>query len=96
MFTVKYTPKALADLRSIANYIAQDNPQRAISFIDELEIKTNTFLATSPHGGTPYKAKTRYFVVAGYVVLYEANDQTKCVDVLHIVSGRMDWKKVDE
>jgi toxin ParE1/3/4 len=96
MFTVKFTPKALADLRSIASYIAQDNPLRAISFIDELEVRTNQFLATAPHGGTPYKATTRYFVVAGYVVLYEVNDAEKCVAVLHIVSGRMDWKKVEE
>jgi len=29
-------PKALEDLEAIGNYIAADNPARAISFIDEL------------------------------------------------------------
>jgi toxin ParE1/3/4 len=95
MFTVKYTPVALADLRSIANYIAQDNPIRAISFIDELQERTNAFLTIAPNGGTPYKNNTRYFVVRNYVILYEANDAGKYVDVLHIVSGRTDWKKSD-
>jgi toxin ParE1/3/4 len=95
MFTVKYTPVALADLRSIASYIAQDNPSRAISFIDELQERTNAFLAIAPNGGTPYKNNTRYFVVRNYVVLYEVNDVERYVDVLHIVSVRMDWKKFD-
>jgi toxin ParE1/3/4 len=94
MFTVRFTPKALADLRSIANYIATDNPRRAIGFIDELQLRTNQFLATTPNGGTPYKNKTRYFAVGNYVVLYEVNDAGECVDVLHIVSGRTDWKTV--
>ena len=95
MFTIKYTPVALADLRSIASYIAQDNPPRAISFIDELQERTNAFPAIAPNGGTPYKNNTRYFVVRNYVVLYEVNDVERCVDVLHIVSGRTDWKKLD-
>jgi toxin ParE1/3/4 len=93
MFTVKYTPKALADLRSIANFIAQDSPKRALSFIDELQLKTNTFLAMAPNGGSLYKVKTRYFPIGNYVVLYEVNDTAKSVDVLHIVSARTDWKK---
>jgi toxin ParE1/3/4 len=95
MYTVKFTPKALADLRSIANYIAQDNPIRAISFIDELQHRTNSILATAPNGGTPYKNRTRYFVIGNYVILYEVNDDGKIVDILHIVSGRTDWKKPD-
>ncbi len=95
MYTVKYTPKALTDLRSIANYIASDNPKRAISFIDELQLNTNAYLATAPNGGSPYKNQARYFPVGNYVVLYEVNDVEKYVDVLHIVSARTDWRKSD-
>lgn len=36
MRTVIYSPAAQADLHSIAIYIAEDNPDRAVSFIDEL------------------------------------------------------------
>ena len=95
MYTVKYTSKALADLRSIANFIALDNPQRAISFIDALQLRTNSLLATTPNGGSPYKNQTRYFSVGNYVVLYEVNDVEKYVDVLHIVSARTDWRRSD-
>ena len=34
-----YSPAALDDLRDIASYIAEDNPDRATSFVDELEQK---------------------------------------------------------
>jgi toxin ParE1/3/4 len=95
MYTVKYTPKALSDLRSIANYIAMDNPKRAISFIDELQSRTNSLLATAPNGGSHYKDQTRYFPLGNYIVLYEVNEVGKYVDVLHIVSARTDWKKLD-
>ena len=95
MYSVKFTPKALADLQSIANYIALDNPKRAISFIDELQLKTNSFLVNAPNGGSPYKNKTRYFPVGNYIILYEVNDLGKFVDVLHIVSARTDWRRSD-
>jgi plasmid stabilization system protein ParE len=95
MYTVRYTQKALSDLRGIANYIAQDNPLSAITFIDELQERTNSFLATAPNGATPYKNETRYFVLRSYVVLYEVNEARKNVNVLHIVSGRTDWKRFD-
>jgi len=32
-------PEALADLREIALYIAEDNPERALTFVSELEHK---------------------------------------------------------
>ena len=93
MYAVRLAPKALDDLRSIANYIAQDNPARAMTFIDEIQHKAKAFLATAPNGGSLYKYKTRYFPVGNYVVLYEVNEPAKQVDVLHVVSARTDWKK---
>lgn len=36
---VGFSPVAQADLLDIALYIAQDNPTRALSFVDELEAK---------------------------------------------------------
>jgi toxin ParE1/3/4 len=36
---VNFSPAAQADLLDIALYIAQDNPTRALSFVDELEAK---------------------------------------------------------
>jgi toxin ParE1/3/4 len=93
MFKVKYMPQAIDDLGHILDYIAKDNPLRAISFVDEIEIKTNAFLSTAPKGGSIYKKQTRYFPIGNYVVLYEVNDAKSEVNVLHIVNARTDWKK---
>lgn len=39
MTRLAYLPAAVADLREIALYIAEDNPERAISFVDALRAK---------------------------------------------------------
>jgi toxin ParE1/3/4 len=93
MFKVKYMPEAIDDLRGIAAYIAQDNPDRALTFISEIEQRTNRTLSSAPKAGTVYEGETRFFPVSGYVALYEVDDDQKVVNVLHIVNSRMDWKK---
>ena len=47
MTAVAYSPQAVADLRDIAVYIAADNPDRALSFVDELRAK-DTLIAELP------------------------------------------------
>lgn len=37
MNSVRLSPKAVADLEDIGDYIARDNPSRAASFVEELE-----------------------------------------------------------
>ena len=49
------SPAAQADLMDIAVFIAQDNPKRALSFVDELEdrwalLATAPGIGTAPHG----------------------------------------------
>ena len=92
-YTVKYMPNAADDLWGIAEYIARDNPKRALSFVDELENKTSETLKIAPKAGPIYKGRTRYFPVGRYVVLYEVNERKKLVEVLHIVAAATDWKK---
>ena len=48
---VVFSPAARDDLLEIADYIAQDNPRRAMSFVDELEIRC-TALGGAPGIGT--------------------------------------------
>ena len=93
MFTVKFMPLAADDLWQIAEYIAQDNPKIAISFIIELERKTRDVLSTAPLAGRIYKNQTRFFPIGRYIVLYEVNKRKKLVEVLHIVAGATDWNK---
>ncbi len=93
MYIVKFMPTAIDDLMEIAIYIVQDNLKKALSFIDELELKTRNVLATAPRGGRIYKNQTRYFPIGRYIILYEVNGPKKLVEVLHIVAGATDWKK---
>jgi toxin ParE1/3/4 len=93
MFTVKFMPKAIDDLRGIAAYIAQDSPARALTFISEIEQRTNKTLSLAPKAGTLYKGETRFFPVRGYVFLYDVDEKRRIVNVLHIANGRMDWKE---
>jgi toxin ParE1/3/4 len=93
MFTVKFMPKAIDDLRGIAAYIAQDSPARALTFISEIEQRTNKTLSLAPKAGTLYKGETRFFPVSGYVFLYDVDEKRRIVNVLHIANGRMDWKE---
>lgn len=48
---VIFSPAARDDLMEIADYIAQDNPRRAMSFIDELESRCDA-LGAAPGIGT--------------------------------------------
>lgn len=49
--TLRFSPAAQADLEDIAEFIAQDNPTRALIFVDELAAKCHT-LDAAPGIGT--------------------------------------------
>ena len=60
---VRFSPAAQADLLDIALFIAQDNPTRALTFVDELESKCDTL------GGAPGIGTARPELGAGIRVL---------------------------
>jgi toxin ParE1/3/4 len=45
---VCFTPLAATDLEKIADYIAQDNPSRAISFVQEIKLQCQK-IASAPN-----------------------------------------------
>ena len=92
-YSVRYTLKAREDLVRLASYIALDNPDRAISFVSELEDHTTKVLALVPMSGRIYKNTTRFTVYGRFVILYKVNEKTKLVTVVHIVGGATNWKK---
>ena len=47
---VGYTPRALADLEEIHDYIAEQNPMNAARFIDELEARSSQIRRTPAMG----------------------------------------------
>jgi toxin ParE1/3/4 len=82
------SPRAVADLEEIAEYIARDNPGRAASFVAELEAKCQA-VAASPE---LYPARAdlapglRTAVHGRYLVLYcdlPGEDTVRVERVLH-------------
>jgi toxin ParE1/3/4 len=70
----RYSPVALDDLMGIAKYIAQDNPQRARSFVAELRASCST-LARQPGMGRlrpELGVGVRLFPHGNYVILFSA------------------------
>ncbi|MDQ0468150.1 type II toxin-antitoxin system RelE/ParE family toxin [Labrys wisconsinensis] len=92
---VVVSPEAEADLEQIADYIAQDAPGRALSFIRELRERCEG-LADMPlafplvpryeHRGVRRRVHGRYLIF--YRV---AADR---VDVLHILNGAQDYEAI--
>ena len=71
---VKWTKKALADLATILEYIAHDNPERARTFASEIKAKV-THLANFPGMGRPGRVLgTRELVIhENYIVPYRVS-----------------------
>ena len=92
-YHVIFSGDATDDFDRIADYIAQDSPVRAISFINELQRRTMDTLGAFPLGGSKHKGTTLFLSLSGYIVLYEVDYAAKTVSVLRIVSGKTDWKK---
>ena len=86
MKPVRFSPLAETDLVEIGVYIARDNPKRALSFIDELEIKCDAL------GGFPGTGVVRHDVAAdlrmlphgSFMIFYrEQEDHVRIERILH-------------
>ncbi|KEC74154.1 UNVERIFIED_ORG: plasmid stabilization system protein ParE [Rhizobium esperanzae] len=89
------TARAEADLERIADYIAMDNPQRAVSFVDELVDRCER-LADAPNG---FSLVPRYEHTGirrrphgNYLIFYRV-DQDR-IEILHILNGAQDFESI--
>ncbi len=80
------TPLAEQDLEAIGDYIAQDNPRRALSFVEELHRQCER-IARNPQG---YRRRPelgqglRSCAHGHYVIFFEANEgEVLIIRVLH-------------
>lgn len=89
---VEITEAAEGDLEVIADYIARDNPTRAISFVRELHARCLS-LAETPFAFPLVPRYERYAIrrrVHGdYLIFYRAVGDK--IVVLHILHGAMDY-----
>lgn len=90
---VRVTAAAEADLEAIGDYIARDNPARALSFVQELREKCLS-LADAPLA-FPLVPRYELFgirrrVHGSYLIFYRA--EAKRVIVIHVLHGAMDYE----
>jgi len=92
-FHLRYLPIAQEDLLSILDWIAEDNPARAVSFVDELDRRIGSLEQHPLLGRVPRHRRLRAYgyrvlVVESYLVFYVIHDQT--IEINRIVHGSRD------
>ena len=80
---VKWLKVALENMGTIADYIAQDNPDRAVTFVQEIRQKTNV-LADFPSVGRVGRVSGARELVAhkNYIVVYRMKGKT--VEIIRV------------
>ena len=92
---VVFTASAKADLTAIGDYIAERDPQRAFSFIEELEAQANSvsFMPRSyPVVGRYKNQGVRRQSYGNYLIFYRIERES--IRVLRILHGAMDYEKI--
>jgi len=80
-YTIRYLPDAQADLLSIYDWIAHDNPRRACAFVGNLDKRVGA-LETMPHlGRIPRYPKLkelgyRVLILDSYLIFYIVGART--------------------
>jgi toxin ParE1/3/4 len=90
-----FTDAAEQELEALGDYVAFDNPARALSFVRELR-KDCALLATMPDRHpllARYRASgIRRRVYGSYLIFYRVEGET--VQILHILHGAMDYEAI--
>ena len=83
---VKWLRVALENMATIANYIAQDSPARATTFVQELREKTNVLADFPGVGRAGRVAGTRELVAhKNYLVIYRVKGtNVEIIRVRHV------------
>lgn len=84
-----FTNRSQADLRAIGDFIAQDNPRRAISFVSELEEKCRQ-LVYVPHREFVKRVDgldIRKTVHGNYLIYFAWIEDAETVLVVHITNS---------
>ncbi len=89
---VKWLKAALQNLEDIADYIALDNPARAVTFIHEIREKTSLLPDFASVGRPGRVAGTRELVVhKNYLVIYRMkNGSIEILRVRHVAQKHPD------
>jgi len=99
MFKLRIDPLVVKDLKEIRNYIAEDNPQKAVEVIEEIYGKFENVqlfpgmgadLSKRVHFRTNYK----YVVWNDYVIIYRADEEF--VEIYRVINRYQDITMIFE
>ena len=92
---VHITSQAETELEDIADYIAQDNPHRAVTFVIELREKCLSLADTAlafPLVPRYERFRIRRRAYGSYLIFYQIEDDQ--VFVIHVLHGAMDYASI--
>ena len=92
---VVFTDAALADLEHIGDYIARDNPSRAVTFVDELVghcRRLGDMPRAFPLVPRYEREGVRRLPHGNYLIFYRIGFDS--VDILHVLNGAQDVEAV--
>lgn len=92
-YSVRLSESAVNDLISITEYIAQDSPSRAESFVNELRERSVRKLSIFPFPGVAVAA-LRYMTLGSYVVVYSVDEVTRTVMIVMVSEGHRDRRRI--
>ena len=98
-YEVELMPSARLGLLDIGEYIALDNPDQAMSFIDELTGALKKTLSIFPYSGTVVEdldidEEIRFFPHGNYNSYYRVIEERQLVEVLFIFNTNRDIRSL--
>jgi len=94
MKTLLYTPAAQQDLAGIVEYISQDAPQAAMTWVDKIEARC-MLIASHPSTGELQPGLgegVRSTTIGRYVVFHR--EKVDCVEILRLIAGDRDIRQL--
>ncbi len=86
MYQIVRAKTADDNLNSIADYIALDNPYKAISFIEEMVVRFTEVASIFPKVGV--KCIDYYcYTYKGYLIFYDINESIKQIEIVYVINS---------
>jgi toxin ParE1/3/4 len=92
---VRFSAAAANDLEAISDAIARDNPSRAVTFVEEIEIRCRDLAATPkayPLLPDHQRLEIRKRVFGRYLIFYRISDRS--IDIVRVLHGAMDYDSI--
>jgi len=90
-----FSDRAKADLETIGNHIARDNPLRAMTFIQELRgdcLRLRSMPERHPILERYRSSGVRRHIHGRYLIFYRVSQDA--VEILHVLHGAMDLESI--